>query len=80
LEFAADSLFCEWAYVIDFDSNTFDVYKGFNTQPLKETDRFYFLEDKAEGNYHPVVIMASYCLDDLPTEKHFLAELKRKGW
>ena len=30
-DFASDSLFCEWAYVIDFDKNAFEVYKGLNT-------------------------------------------------
>lgn len=23
-----DSVFCEWAYIVDFDKNTFEVYKG----------------------------------------------------
>ena len=27
LTFAAESLFCEWAYVVDFDKNTFEVYR-----------------------------------------------------
>ena len=31
-EFAADSLFCEWAYVIDLQKVTFEVYKGFPIQ------------------------------------------------
>lgn len=33
IDFAMDSLYCEWAYVIDFDSNTFEVFKGFNKAP-----------------------------------------------
>ena len=31
LKFAADSLFCEWAYVIDFDTRQLEAYQGFNT-------------------------------------------------
>ena len=46
LDFAQDSLFCEWAYVIDFDTNTFEVFKGFNRTPLTEGERFY----KADKN------------------------------
>lgn len=41
LNFAADSLFCEWAYVLDLDKNTFEVYEGFNKQPLNENERFF---------------------------------------
>ena len=25
IDFAADSLFCQWAYVIDLDKNTFEI-------------------------------------------------------
>lgn len=27
--FPLDSLFCEWAYIVDFDKERFEVYKGF---------------------------------------------------
>ncbi len=31
--FLADSLFCEWAYVVNLDERTFEVYEGFNKDP-----------------------------------------------
>lgn len=31
LEFAKDSLFCEWGYVIDLDREVLEVYRGFQT-------------------------------------------------
>lgn len=78
VNFAADSLFCEWAYVIDFDKNTFEAFKGFNTtDPLKEGDRFfgYTVDDSANG-YHPIKLAAEWPLDALPTEAEFLAKLE----
>lgn len=74
LDFAADSLFCEWAYVLDFDTMQFEVYEGYNQTPLTEKDRFFFLEPKAEDGYHPVRLRASWSMDALPqTAEDFLA-------
>jgi hypothetical protein len=66
LDFAADSLFCEWAYVLDFDTMQFEVYVGYNKTPLTEKDRFFFLEPKSEDGYHPVRLLASWPMDALP--------------
>ena len=79
IAFAADSLFCEWAWVIDLDAGTFEGYEGFNeSHPLTEEDRFYFLNDHADGGYHPVKLAAKWSLDDLPTDADFLAAFKKE--
>ncbi len=75
ITFAAASLVCEWVYVLDFDTNTFEVYKGFNKISLYECDRFYFLKDKEDkdAEYHGVKMLASWKLDELPsTTEEFL--------
>jgi len=74
LEFVADSLFCEWAYVIDFDLKTFEVYKGFNEHPLNAKDRFFSLQKRTRDGYFPVRREFSYKLSALPTVEQFLKD------
>jgi len=32
-DFLQDSLFCEWAYIINLENDTLEIYKGFQTEP-----------------------------------------------
>ncbi len=80
-DFAADSLFCEWAYVIDFDKETFEVYKGFNTNSLNSNERFAGMKCKERMNiddtqYYPVRLVAEFKLTELPTAKEFIEQLE----
>lgn len=74
IEFAGDSLFCEWAYVVDFDEGTFEVYKGFNERSLKDGERFKYLEK--EGDYSPVALAKKFNLKKLPSIKAFVNTFK----
>lgn len=83
LDFIGDSLFCEWAYVIDFDIGTFEVFQGFNHTPLKCGDRFafYFMgtdkEHPSKKVYYPCSLKALWYLDALPSVENFIAECNK---
>ena len=71
-DFAANSLWCEWAYLIDLDQNIFEVYKGMNTEELTIQDRFYPITEEGYS-YKPVKIFRSFTLNELPSEDEFLS-------
>lgn len=67
-EFPLDSLFCEWAYVVDFDERRFEVYEGFRKTPTTE-GRWAGKPgaDSVSGTtYYPVQRIASWSFDRLP--------------
>jgi hypothetical protein len=75
--FPADSLFAEWGYVVDVDAGTFEAYEGFQ-EKSHEKGRFANRELRDTG-YHPVALVASWPLKELPTEAEFLATLYPEG-
>lgn len=74
-EFAKNSLFCEWAYVVDLDKGVLEVYRGYNREPLTKDDRFY--NEEVQGkDYYPIKIVKSYSLEKLPEVEQFIKDLK----
>ncbi len=95
-EFPLDSLFCEWAYIVDLDRNVFEVYEGFQ-ESRPTTGRWAgrpTAEEEAANHkahvewcakngrdpwmpevspYKAVKLIASWSLDALPSDEHFLA-------
>lgn len=66
IKFAADSLFCEWAWLINLDSNELEVYKGFNREPLPDGERFKGIDPDAErGEYHEIKFVRTFTFDEL---------------
>lgn len=71
-EFMKDSLFCEYAYVIDLDSGVLEVYEGFNQKPMRKDERFYSSEANKEG-FFPVRLKRKFKFFELkePSAKRF---------
>lgn len=61
--FMKDSLFCEYAYIINLDEGVLEYYVGFNKTPILE-GRFANAPHN-EGGYYPVRLIKTYPLADL---------------
>lgn len=74
--FLGDSLFCEWAWIFDFDYSILRVYKGFQKSP---TPLSTLLPAGVDHNkcdkqgYYPCKEVATYHIRELPTIEEFLA-------
>lgn len=75
--FALDSLFCEWAYVVDLDREMLEVYAGFQ----KETPKFgRWAGQREDGSeYGAVNMVAEFPIKDLPTDAEFVGQITKKA-
>lgn len=85
-DFLKDSLFCEWAYIINLDTEKLEIYEGFNKNK-KAAGRYAKYEAKDSGEeYYGVKLIKEYNLSEIfgCTEKNFeklindMEELERR--
>lgn len=79
--FAGDPGFCEWAYVVNLDTNQLEVY-GWDNPKAKFENTFeklfkkepYATQLKEDKDYEGAVVgtVMAFNLDKLPTEKQFI--------
>jgi hypothetical protein len=63
--FIRHSVFCEWAYFINLDAGTFEVYKGFQKEAHQ---RGRFAGAAGDGGYYPCALIAEFPLDNIPED------------
>lgn len=63
-DFALDSLFCEWGYIMDFDREVVEVYAGF--QKSAHTEGRFAKRGNPDGDrgYFPVRLIGEVAFDD----------------
>ena len=78
-DFGYNSLRCEWAYLINFDTNKLEVYSGFVKQATEQSNRFFREKPycTVDGDtYYGISLLKEYDLDNLPEEHIFIEELQ----
>lgn len=71
--FLEDSLFCEWAYIINLDTREVEVYEGFQRAPHANGRYAQLGASKpwtpsypGQNQYFPVALVATFSFDSLP--------------
>jgi hypothetical protein len=72
--FLSDSLFCEWAYIVNLDTEELEVYKGFQTKKGKGRYVGTTPEPTSWGSpgYWGVSLIKTYPLSSLPGHDTFI--------
>jgi len=79
-EFMGDSLFCEWAYIINLDSCRLEFYKGFVKSPQCHYARGrYVALDKPVNGYYGVGLLDEFALCGLNSEGDGMARFRSVG-
>lgn len=50
-DFLKESLWCEYAYIVNLDNNTFEFYEGFNTNPNAKGRYAHYCVDEGKKYY-----------------------------
>lgn len=72
-DFIKNSLYCEWAYILNFDTNKLEVWKGFQKKP-QERNRY---GQENIGDYYPCVLIAEFDLKELPKPDEFVEHIEK---
>lgn len=66
IKFASNSLLCEYGYVVELDNDVLEIYRGFNTEPVPEGERFSdfpLREYTSMEQYYPISLFKTFPID-----------------
>jgi len=66
--FIEDSLFCEYAYIINLQNGTFEVYEGFQSEPQKGNRFGEKADERSSGDYYPCALREVINFEDVSEE------------
>ena len=75
-DFIKDSLFCEYAYIINLDTNCLEFWVGFQKEP-DENNRYGIETHDNMGKYYPCKMMAYYPLDAKKTVEEIVDDMNK---
>ena len=75
LDFAHDSLFCEWGYVLDFDREVVEVYQGFQKSPAT-AGRFAADNRSSSSGYHSINLIKEFTFAELLEDPIIMSSLE----
>ncbi len=65
--FLRDSLFCEWAYIVNLDERILEIYRGFNKSQTG-SGRYAALHTEGDGDYFGVTLLTTMPLDEIANQ------------
>ena len=71
-DFIYNSLHCDWAYIANLDESLFEIWKGCQTKP--DTDENRYGQDRDRMGYCPCSKLIGYDLNKLPDPVRFMAD------
>ena len=74
--FIQDSLFCEYAYIINLDTNCLEFWVGFQKEPC-ESNRYGTETHDNMGKYYPCKMVSYYPLDTEMTVQEIINDMNK---
>lgn len=79
-DFIFESLFCEWAYILNLDDGTVEFYKGFNKDPkapgrYAKESKDKHAKERGRDAYMGCALLATFPMDKIP--KDWLKQVRK---